>query len=60
MAKFEIFQDAQEFFRFRLKADNWKVIAVGEGYVSKQGCKDTISSIKELALRASVEDLTII
>lgn len=38
MPKFEIYQDTAGKFRFRLKAANGEVIAVGEAYESKDGC----------------------
>jgi uncharacterized protein YegP (UPF0339 family) len=56
--KFEIYKDAAEKFRFRLKAANGEVIAVGEAYESKDGCKHGIESIKTNALIAEIVDLT--
>ena len=57
-AKFEIYKDRKGEFRFRLRASNGEVIAVGEGYKSKQGCKNGINSIKRNAPKAEVADLT--
>ena len=56
--KFEIYKDAAEKFRFRLKAANGEVIAVGEAYESKDGCKNGIESIKNNAPIAEIVDLT--
>jgi uncharacterized protein YegP (UPF0339 family) len=58
MAKFEIYQDSKGEFRWRLRANNNEVIATGEGYVSKDGCMKGISSVKENAPDAVVEDQT--
>ncbi len=44
--KWEIYKDKKGEFRFRLKARNGEIILVGEGYVSKAGCKNGIDSIK--------------
>lgn len=47
--KFEIYQDKSGEFRFRLKAMNGEIIATGEGYAAKAGCKNGIESIKKNA-----------
>ncbi len=57
-AKFEIYKDAAEKFRFRLKAPNGEIIASGEAYESKDGCKKGIESIKENAPKAEIVDKT--
>jgi uncharacterized protein YegP (UPF0339 family) len=56
MAKFEIYQDKKGEFRWRLRADNNQVIASGEGYASKAGCKNGIESVKKNAPKAEVVD----
>jgi uncharacterized protein YegP (UPF0339 family) len=56
--KFEIFKDSAGKFRFRLKAANGEVIATGEAYESKAGCKNGIESVKTNANKARIEDLT--
>jgi len=58
MAKFEIYKDKKGEFRWRLRADNNEIIASGEGYTSKAGCKNGIESVKKNAGKARVEDLT--
>lgn len=58
MAKFEIYKDSQGEFRWRLRAANGEVIANGEGYTSKAGCKNGIESVRENAPVAEVEDQT--
>ena len=44
--KFELYQDRSGAFRFRLRARNGAVIAVSEGYRSKNACLDGIESVK--------------
>jgi len=58
MAKFEIYKDKKGEFRWRLKADNNQVIATGEGYASKAGCKNGIESVKKNAPKAELDDQT--
>jgi uncharacterized protein YegP (UPF0339 family) len=58
MAKFEIYKDKKGEFRWRLRADNNQVIATGEGYASKAGCKNGVESVKKNAPKAEVEDQT--
>ena len=47
--KFELYQDKKGEYRFRLKAGNGEIILTGEGYVSKDGCKNGIASIRKNA-----------
>lgn len=56
MGKFEIFQDVKGEWRFNLKAGNGEVIAVSEGYSSKQACMNGIRSVRENAVEALVEE----
>lgn len=58
MAKFQIYKDRKGEFRWKLLADNNQVIATGEGYASKAGCKNGIDSVKKNAPKAEVEDQT--
>ncbi|MBR2742778.1 MAG: YegP family protein [Clostridia bacterium] len=53
--KFEIYKDKAGEFRFRLKATNGQIIAVGEGYKAMKGCVNGIESIKKNAADAKVE-----
>ena len=52
--KFEIYKDASGKFRFRLKAPNGEIIAVGEPYTTKNACKNGIASVKENAPKAEI------
>jgi uncharacterized protein YegP (UPF0339 family) len=55
---FEIFNDKKGEFRFRMKAPNGEIVLQSEGYVSKQGCVDTVEAIKKYASVAIIEDVT--
>ena len=46
MAKFEIFQDSKNEYRFRLKAGNGQTILASEGYSAKAGCMKGIVSVR--------------
>lgn len=58
MIKFEIFKGTNGQFYFRIKSSNGQVIAQSEGYLQKQGAKDTIDTIKRYAAIATVTDLS--
>lgn len=53
--KFEVYTDKAGEFRFRLRAKNGEIIAVGEGYKTKASCLNGIDSIRRNAPEASVE-----
>ena len=56
--KFELYNDKKGEFRFRLKAGNGEIILDSEGYVSKDGCKNGIASVRKNAADSTiVEDL---
>lgn len=52
--KFEVYTDKAGEFRFRLKATNGQVIAVGQGYKSKASCLNGIKSIGKNAPEAEI------
>lgn len=52
--KFEVYTDKAGEFRFRLKATNGQVIAVGEGYKALQGCLNGIDSIRKNVVDAKI------
>jgi uncharacterized protein YegP (UPF0339 family) len=56
--KFELYKDAGGKFRFRLKAGNGEIIAVGEAYESKTSAQNGIDSVKKNAPDAPIVDLT--
>jgi uncharacterized protein YegP (UPF0339 family) len=51
---FEWYKDAKGKYRFRLKAANGEIIAVSEGYASKEGCVSGIESVKKNAPIAKI------
>ena len=51
---FEWYKDKAGKYRFRLKAANGEIIAVGEGYNSKGDCVDGIESVKKNAPIAKI------
>ncbi|GAA1637117.1 YegP family protein [Microbacterium flavum] len=55
--KFELYTDAGGKWRFRLKAGNGQVIAVGEAYESKAAAHNGIESIKKNAPDAPVVEV---
>lgn len=55
--KFELYVDRAGEFRFRLKAQNGQIIAVGEGYQAKASCLGGIDSVRRNAPDAEVVSL---
>ncbi|MGW4534253.1 YegP family protein [Nocardia sp. NPDC004340] len=56
--KFELFADAADKFRWRLKAGNGEVIAQSQAYASKDAAKKGIASVQTNAAGAAIADLT--
>ena len=52
--KFEVYTDKAGEFRFRLKATNGQIIAVGEGYKQLSGCLNGVESVKTNAPDAEI------
>ena len=52
--KFEVYTDKAGEFRFRLKATNGQIIAVGEGYTTHANCIKGVESVKKNAADAEV------
>jgi uncharacterized protein YegP (UPF0339 family) len=57
-AKFEVYKDKSGKFRFRLKAGNGEIIAVGEAYESKAAALAGIKSVQASVADAEVLDRT--
>lgn len=57
MSKYEIYKDVQNYWRWRFKAANGKIVASGEGYYNRADCLNAISLLKGSA-NATVYDLT--
>ena len=47
--KFEVYTDKAGEYRFRLKATNGQIIAVGEGYKAKASCLNGVEAVKRNA-----------
>lgn len=56
--KFEMYTDKAGEFRFRLKAKNGQIIATGESYKAKAGCKNGIESIRKNVVDAKIEEVS--
>ncbi|MFF0636610.1 YegP family protein [Nocardia sp. NPDC004151] len=56
--RFELFADATDKFRWRLKAGNGEVIAQSQAYASKDAARKGIASVQTNAAGAAVADLT--
>lgn len=54
---FEIYKDKKGEYRFRLKAKNGEIIAVGEGYTTKQNCLKGVESVRKAATGATIMDM---
>ena len=57
-AKFEIYTDAKGEFRFRLKAGNGEIVAIGEGYKTKAGVINGVDAVKRAAAEGEIDDKT--
>ncbi|GAA0422493.1 YegP family protein [Streptomyces luteireticuli] len=55
--KFEMYEDKAGKYRYRLKAGNGEIIAVGEAYNSKAACQNGIESVKRNAPTAEVKEV---
>ena len=55
---YEIYQDVHGKYKFRLRATNSEIVAVGEGYKTKSECINGINAVKEHH-NAAIKDLTI-
>lgn len=54
---FEMYRDARNEWRWRLKAGNHEVIAVSsEGYASKQSCSHSIDLVKSTTVGTPVKE----
>ena len=53
--KYQVFKDAADKFRFRLKASNGEIIAQSEGYETKDACRNGIEVVKR-SYDAKIDD----
>jgi hypothetical protein len=56
--KFEVYQDKQDKYRWRLKAGNGEIIAASEAYNSKAGALNGVESVRTNAPGAALDDQT--
>ena len=56
--KFELYRDQGGKYRFRLKASNGQIIAVGEAYNTKKSALNGIASVQKHAPDAKIVDET--
>ena len=56
-SKFEIYQDKNNYFRFRLKASNGELLAVSIPYATKKEC---LKSIKEMLIYSQVAETVVL
>ncbi len=52
--KFEVYTDKKGGFRYRLKATNGQIIAVGEAYKAKKSCLGGIESVRKNAANGKI------
>ena len=52
--KFEVYTDKKGEYRFRLKASNGQIIAIGEGYKELKNCLNGVDSVKKNAVNAEI------
>jgi uncharacterized protein YegP (UPF0339 family) len=57
-AEFELYKDEAGEYRWRLQANNNKIIAVGEGYSTKAGAQEGIRDVQRIAPTAPLNDKT--
>ena len=53
--KFEVYKDKMGDYRFKLTAANGEIIAISEGYKTRQGCLKGIASVQRNAGKAKIE-----
>lgn len=56
--KFEVWQDKAGKYRFRLKAANGEIVAVGEAYESKAAARNGCEAVQRAAEGAAIVELT--
>ena len=54
---FEVYRDAAQEYRFRLKAANGRTVAASQGYASLEACLNGVESVKACAECAPVKEV---
>jgi len=57
-AKYQVYQDVNGKYRFRLRAENNKIVAVSQGYDQHTSCMNGVKSVQNNC-NAAIEDMTI-
>ena len=57
MPKFEVYKDTAGKFRFRLRNNNYEIVAIGEAYEQHASCLNGVKSVKKNC-KSPLEDLT--
>jgi len=57
-AKYQVYKDIAGKFRFRLRAENNKIVAVSEAYEQHAGCLNGVKSVQKNC-NVNIEDLTV-
>ena len=55
MPRFEIYRDRAGKWRWRLKSSNGEIVAVGQGYASKQKAREGIDCVARISPKAEVK-----
>src|ERR1700690_4189412 len=58
MPEFEAYEDVAGKFRFRLRAENNQIVAIGDAYEQRESCINGIRSVQKNC-SAEIEDLTL-
>lgn len=58
MVRFQVYRDSKGEYRWRLLAGNNEIVAISEGYTTKQGAINSANWVKKWAPVASIYDLT--
>jgi len=56
-AKYQVYQDVSGKYRFRLRAENSKIVAVSQGYDQHASCMNGVKSVQKNC-NAAIEDIT--
>ncbi|MCX4751356.1 DUF1508 domain-containing protein [Kitasatospora sp. NBC_01287] len=56
-AHFEVYEDRAQHWRFRLKAGNGEIVAVGESYPTRNGAERGVDAVRRAAAEADVHVL---
>ena len=57
MSKFEVYQSKSGGYRWRLKASNGEIVALGEEYSTKAGARDGCMAVMRAAADADITEV---